>query len=437
MLPALVTPIPGSRSLALAAELSLYECRNTTYLAPDFPVFWERAHGTNVWDVDGNRYLDLTSGFGVAGLGYTPQAIVQAATEQLQTLYHAMGDVHPAAEKVALCRLLSELTFENWGVGTGKTILTNSGAEAIEAALKTAFLATGKPGVLTFEGAYHGLTYGSLTVSGMAEFRDPFEHQLANLRTAIPFPTCDSCSCTSQERATCRTRLGEVIDHQLTSENIGAILTEPIQGRAGVRIPPSWFLPLLREKADAHRILLIIDEIYTGFYRTGSRFACDQDRVIPDLLCLGKALTSGFPLAACVGRAAFMDAWPPSKGEALHTSTFLGNPLGCRMALTALHCMEQDHLSWDLPLKGELIRTGLTQLHLGPVRGRGLLWGLEVANATLAGRFVTEGLSQGLLLLSGGMDHRVITLTPPFLITPEELAWAWEKFAIIGQPALH
>jgi hypothetical protein len=138
MLPELVTEIPGPRSRELAHQLRAYESRNVTYISPHFPVFWQRAAGANVWDVDDNRFLDLTSGFGVASLGFTPAPVVEAAREQLGRLYHAMGDVHPTEEKVALCARLSELTFESWDLGDGKTILTNSGSEAVEAALKTA-----------------------------------------------------------------------------------------------------------------------------------------------------------------------------------------------------------------------------------------------------------------------------------------------------------
>ncbi len=136
MLPELKTAIPGPRSRELAVELRAHESRNVTYVSPGFPVFWERANGVNVWDVDGNRFLDLTSGFGVASLGYTPEKMVAAAMDQIPRLYHAMGDVHPSAEKAALCRRLSQLTFEKWNLGPGKAILTNSGSEAVEAALK-------------------------------------------------------------------------------------------------------------------------------------------------------------------------------------------------------------------------------------------------------------------------------------------------------------
>jgi len=282
MLPELLTSIPGPRSKTLAAELRAHESRNVTYVSPGFPVFWDRAHGVNVWDVDGNRFLDLTSGFGVASLGYTPEPIVHATLDQAARLYHAMGDVHPTAEKVALCRKLSQLTFEKWDLGPGKAILTNSGSEAVEAALKTAFLATKRRGVLAFTGGYHGLGYGALTVTGRSMFRDPFSAQLADFATFLPFPDCQHCpfGATAREPAAClpeclNTFLVQT-ENLLRKGDIGAILVEPVQGRGGEVVPPGWFLPLLRSLASQFGALLIFDEIYTGFHRTGRRFACDR-----------------------------------------------------------------------------------------------------------------------------------------------------------------
>ena len=162
MFPELRTEIPGPRSRELAARLRRVESRNVTLLGERWPVFWEKAEGVNVWDADGNRFLDFTSGFGVAGLGHSSPPVREALADQSRKLLHAMGDVHPAESKVELCEMLSELTFERWGAGRGKVILGNSGSDAIEAALKTAVLHSGKPGVLVFAGAYHGLGYGAL-----------------------------------------------------------------------------------------------------------------------------------------------------------------------------------------------------------------------------------------------------------------------------------
>ena len=442
MLPELVTKIPGPKSRELAKELRAHESRNVTYVSANFPVFWERATGANVWDVDGNRFLDLTSGFGVASLGFTPEPVVRAMQEQAAQLYHAMGDVHPTAEKAELCRKLSQLTFEQWGLGAGKVILTNSGSEAVEAALKTAWLATKRRGVLAFTGSYHGLGYGALTVTGRGLFRDPFAAQLADFATFVPFPDCQHCplGATPREASSCppdclNTFLIRV-ETLLKQGGIGAILVEPVQGRGGEIVPPDWFLPVLRSLADRSGALLIFDEIYTGFYRTGPRFACDRWGVQPDLLCVGKALTSGFPLAACVGRAQVMDeAWPESTGEALHTSTFLGNPLGCRMALESLKLLEAGKWSERVEELGAHLDRGLRELRArskrwGWTRGAGLMRGLEVLDvegrpdAARAGELVEAMLARGIVLLSGGVAQNVLSFTPPFVISEPEIDFA-------------
>jgi len=447
VLPELVTSIPGPRSRELATELRAHESRNITYVSPGFPVFWERAHGANVWDVDGNRFLDLTSGFGVASLGYTPEKVVTAAQDQLTRLYHAMGDVHPSAEKAVLCRRLSQLTFEKWNLGAGKVILTNSGSEAVEAALKTAWMATKKRGVLAFSGSYHGLGYGALTVTGRHLFRNPFSAQLADFATFLPFPDCQHCpfGAIPREPDTCwpdclNTFLRRV-ERILAMGTIGAILVEPVQGRGGEVSPPDWFLPLLRSLADQFGVLLIFDEIYTGFHRTGRRFACDHWDVQPDLICLGKALTSGFPLAACVGTAKVMDdAWPESTGEALHTSTFLGNPLGCRMALASLDLLEAEPWSTRVEALGLRFHAGLrklkeTSLRWGWIRGLGLMRGIEILDAngqpdaTSAGQFVEAMLARGIIVLSGGGEQNVLSFTPPFVISEEEIDFALNQLS--------
>jgi 4-aminobutyrate aminotransferase-like enzyme len=428
MRPELLTPIPGPRSRGLAGRLRAHESRNVTYVSPGFPVFWQRAAGANVWDVDGNRFLDLTSGFGVASLGFTPEAVVAAAREQLGRLYHAMGDVHPTEEKVALCERLSALTFEAWRLGAGKVILSSSGSEAVEAALKTAWLATRRRGVLAFEGGYHGLGYGALTVTGRDLFRDPFAPQLADFATFLPFPDA--------QRPPRREDFARVAESALARGEIGAILVEPVQGRGGEIVPPAWLLPELRRLADRFGAVLIFDEIYTGFHRTGERFACEHGPVRPDLICLGKALTSGFPLAACVGRAELMDrAWPESAGEALHTSTFLGNPLGCRMALESLALLEAEPWSRRVAELGTQLASGLRALQkecpgFGAARGLGLMQGIEVLDAqghpgaARAGALVEAMLARGFILLSGGVNQNVLSFTPPFVITPEEIDFA-------------
>ena len=422
MLPALQTPIPGPRSLEAAARLRRVESRNVTYLDAEFPVFWARAEGVNVWDVDGNRFLDWTSAFGVAGLGHTNPAVRDALIAQAGALLHGMGDVHPTPLKAELCERLSALTFERWGAGGGKVILGNSGFEAVEAALKTALLHSGKPGVIAFQGAYHGLGYGALEVAGTPYFREPFRAQLKEFAALLPFPKGPFADLES---------LRAEIEQTLAAREIGAILVEPIQGRGGEIVPPPGFLPMLRAICDAHHILLLLDEIYTGFNRTGALFACEHSGVIPDVICLGKGLTSGFPLSACVGRAEVMDAWPESMGEALHTSTFLGNPLGCAMALASLEQHAQPELAARVRERGERVKAALQALrapHVVDLRGEGLLIGLELdLDGAATNDLVKCALRDGLILLQSGPAGNVLAFTPPFAISDEEIAFTVGK----------
>ncbi len=416
MLPDLITAVPGPESLRLAGELRRYESRNVTYLAEDWPVFWERAEGANVWDVDGNRFVDLTGAFAVAGLGHGRAEVVEAMTKQAGKLLHGMGDVHPTRLKAELCRTLSEMTFERWGAGVGKTVLSNSGFEAVETALKTALLATGRPKILAFENGYHGLGYGALLGTGFEKFRKPFESQLSDLTTWLPYPAAGD-------------GLDELRGGLAAVENgsIGAVLVEPIQGRGGVVLPPEGFLKALRTWCDEEGALLIVDEIYTGFHRTGSLFACEHDGVVPDLICLGKALSGGFPISACVGKAEVMDAWPESTGEALHTSTFLGHPVGCAMALEALRLHRDVETAQMVEDSGQRLEKLLRELEMpfiSEVRGRGIMWGVELDSGERAMGIVMDLLRAGYLALPGGPEGKVLCFSPPFGIGEEELRGA-------------
>jgi 4-aminobutyrate aminotransferase-like enzyme len=421
MLPDIVTSIPGPKSRELARRLARVESRNVTFANDEWPVFWARASATSVWDVDGNRFLDLTSAFAVTGLGHTNNAVSAALQQQACLLMHAMGDVHPAGLKVELCEKLSAMTFQRWNRGTAKTILCNAGFEAVEAALKTAFLRTGRPKIITFEGAYHGLGYGTLMAGGIKRFREPFTRQLGDLAVSLPYPSTP-----------------HDLDKALASNEIGAILVEPILGRGGKVVPPPDFLPMLREKADASGAALIFDEIYTGLNRTGRLFACEHTGAVPDIICLGKALASGFPLSACVGKADIMDGWPASDGEALHTTTSMGNPLGCRMALAALGQHDDPNLAGKVETAGAAFREALESIdspRRGNVRGLGLMLGLEILddsgkpNGSLAGQLVVQGLKDGLILLADGPDGHVLALAPPFEISTGEIEFVRDWLA--------
>lgn len=410
-----------SRTLDL---LRRYESRNITFIEPDgsWPIVWQRAQGVHVWDDTGRKYLDLTAAFGVAAAGHANPRVVRAAQHQMEQLLHAMGDVHPHQGKAELARELSRITFERWFAGDGKVIFTNSGFEAVEAALKTAHLATGKPRILAFEGGYHGLGYGALNATHRAHFREPFRRQLSEFAEFLPFPSSDA------ELVELEGKLRSLPN----KSSYGAILVEPIQARGGILIPPRRFLSTLERFARAHGMLLILDEIYTGFGRTGRWFACEHSQVVPDVICLGKALTGGFPLSACVGKAAVMDAaWPASNGEAIHTSTFLGHPVGCAMALANIREIDRRDLPVVAAKKGkwlaaELKKIRSPQLNLS-VRGIGLMAGLEIRRkddtpaTNISLRLIKALLKRGFIFLPEGQHSNVISFTPPLTISEAQL----------------
>jgi 4-aminobutyrate aminotransferase / (S)-3-amino-2-methylpropionate transaminase / 5-aminovalerate transaminase len=439
LLPRIVAPPPGPRSRALAAELASVESRNVTYLGEDFPVFWEEARGANVRDVDGNVYVDLTSAFAVASAGHAHPAVVAAVRAQAGRLIHGMGDVHPPRVKVELLRALLEVA----PAGMARGILASSGAEAVEAALKTAALASGRPGVLAFEGGYHGLTYGGLAVTSRSDFRAPFRAQLPSFGSLAPYPdpfrpppgaTADDVAAHSLDA------VARALD---ADPEIGAVLAEPVQGRGGDVVPPEGWLRGVRELCDRRGVLLVLDEVYTGFGRTGRWFACQHEGVLPDLMVVGKALGGGLPFAACLGTEAAMDAWPPSDGEAIHTSTFLGNPLACAAALASLRVLREEELVERAAEQGarllEELRGALAgRPGVGEVRGRGMMIGVELVRPGAArepdpeavGRVVVEALRRGWLLLGGGVRRNVLSLSPPFVLTGEQRAGA---VAMLGE----
>ena len=417
------------------ALLRQYESRNVTFTEPDgsWPIVWERASGVHVWDANGKKYLDLTAAFGVAAAGHANPNVVKAGQKQMAKLLHAMGDVHPHALKAQLARELSQLTFERWTKKskrkTGKVIFSNSGFEAVESALKTALLATKKNGVIAFEGGYHGLGYGALNATHREHFRQPFRSQLRAFGHFAKFPSQES------DLKSLELSLQKIFRR----EKIGAILVEPIQARGGINIPPPKFLPLLRKLCDEFGALLILDEIYTGFGRTGKWFACEHSGVIPDLICLGKALTGGFPLSACVGRADLMDvAWPASNGEAIHTSTFLGHPVGCAMALAQIAEIKKLKLSERSAELGEFLLAELQPVQSKisnfkfqmQVRGLGLMVGVELTLSNgkpateVALSVIKKLLHRGCIFLPEGEHANVISFTPPLTISKAQLAKA-------------
>ena len=396
--PQIRSAVPGPISQSWVDRLAVRECPAITARrarraqalgsAQDDPIVWAKAQGCTVTDVDGNRFMDLTAGFGVASVGHAHPAVVEAAKAQLDTLVHVMGDAYPETQRVRLLERLADLT------GLDRTILGSSGSDAVEAALKTARMATGRDGIVAFEAGYHGLSYGALQATGylQEQFRAPFAGQLGDHVQHAPWG-------------------GQIPD----LSGIGAVIVEPIQGRGGVRVPPAGWLKALQQAAHAAGALFILDEIYTGFGRTGPWFAFQGLDLSPDLVCLGKGMAGGFPISACIGTAAAMDSWGASSGMALHTQTFLGNPVGCAMALACLDVL--DTVVPEVRAKGEWLTQSLEQRGY-TVQGRGLLLGIAMDRALQTSR---DLLQLGFIALPAGEQAEVLALTPPLNITQDQL----------------
>jgi 4-aminobutyrate aminotransferase-like enzyme len=294
-LPDIITEIPGPRSRRMAARLRAVESPDATAFSDDFPVVWSEARACNVWDVDGNRYLDLVAGFGAAALGHAHHAVVDAVSRQAARLLHGMGDVHPTEIRLKLSERIESIAPTP---GPWKAIYGLNGSDAVEAALKTAALATERPGVIAFDGGYHGLSLGALAVTSGEKFREGFDGLLPPHAVTFPYPGFLDES--AEEARLLLKEIQEFLDTE-RGQTIGAVIVEPLAGRGGVVTPPKNFLPGLRKLCDRNKLILIFDEIFTGVGRTGRWFACEHESVAPDLLLIGKALGGGAPISVCLG----------------------------------------------------------------------------------------------------------------------------------------
>ncbi len=394
-----MTP-PGPRSRELSRRIAEAEAPgiNTLSSAPDaVSLFWDEAEGAHVRDVDGNLYIDLTSGFGVAAVGHRHPRVVEAVRAQAGRLLHGLGDVHGHPLRVELAERLVRLA----PVDEPQVFFSISGSEAVEIAVKTAVAATGRPGIVAFEPSYHGMTMGSLAMTSRPGFREPFAAHLHGHVRRFPY--------------------GSRVD----LEDVAAVLVEPIVGREGVILPPPGWLPELARLCREHGALLIADEVFTGFGRTGRLFAVEHEGVRPDLLCCGKALGGGMPIAAVLGRRSLFRCWE-TEGEALHTATFVANPVACAAALATLDVIEGEDLPARAARMGEWVGERLAKWPGVAIRGRGLLWGVELRSAEVAKRWTAAALARGIILLAGGPEGRVAQIVPPLNIEEEMLETALE-----------
>jgi len=360
----------------------------------------DRAEGPWIVDPEGRRYLDLLSGIGVANLGHTHPEVVAAVEAQNRRHHHVMVYGEYVQEHQAL--YAQELAAVAPG-DLDRVYFVNSGAEAVEGALKTARKATGRPAFVTCSGAYHGDTFGSLSVGGNAVYQSPFEPLLGPVRR-IPF--------------------GEVEGLEAVDETVAAVIVEPVQGEGGVRIPPPEFLPALAARCRDVGSLLILDEVMTGFGRTGRVFAAEHTGTVPDLLVLAKALGGGYPLGAFVGRSALLDTLAHDPPLA-HVTTFGGHPVSCAAGRAALEVLLREDLAGRAARVGGRFRDRLEELlvPLGgvrDVRGLGLFLGVELDGAATA-RAMTEACRERGLLLGWTLHHdHILRLAPP-LTTGEDV----------------
>jgi 4-aminobutyrate aminotransferase / (S)-3-amino-2-methylpropionate transaminase / 5-aminovalerate transaminase len=413
VIPQVVTAIPGPESRRLSAEIASLECpafderragRAQTSGEEQGPIVYARGVGSTLVDVDGNTFVDLTAGFGALALGHCPPRLTEALHEQQATLGLALGDVYGSTVKAQAMAAIAAL-FPSRKM---RVMLGTSGADAVTAALKTAMLATNKPGVLAFEGGYHGLSHGPLASCGLASsFRQPFQASLNQHSVFCKYPVADVevAGILAQVR------------QKLAAEAIGAVLVEPILGRGGCLVPPSAFLPELRQVASEAGALLIVDEVWTGLGRAGAWVQPISHEA--DLVCFGKALGAGVPVSACVGTETVMQAWSRHGGSAIHTATHFGSPLASRAVLVSLEEIKIRHLDVEARRKGEELRVALAS-HV-PVTGVGLMLGLHLPNAAEALAVARRLLRRGYIVLTGGVFGNVITLTPALTIESELL----------------
>lgn len=439
LLPSLVTPLPGPK----AAEIIE---RDSAVLSPSYtrcyPLVMKRGEGAIVEDVDGNRFLDFNAGIAVVASGHSHPRVVAAIQKQAADFLHMSGTDFYYESMVQLAEKLAALAP---GGLKRRVYFGNSGAEAVEAALKMARYHSGRDKFIAFLGAFHGRTMGALSLTGskVAQRRGfgpmlPVQH--------IPYAYCYRCAY-GKEPSTCNVECVKVIENTLfktilPAEEVAAIIVEPIQGEGGYLVPPAKFHEELRLVADKHGILLIHDEVQSGMGRTGKMFASEHFGVSPDIVTLAKGIASGLPLAATVAKAEVMN-WPPGA----HASTFGGNPVSIASALTTIELLEESLIENAATL-GSYMLSRMAQWParfpcVGDVRGRGLMIGFELVRdqATkerapeLRDRLEQMAFERGLLVLGCGQNS--IRLCPPLVITKDQADFALDTLEECMQALQH
>jgi 4-aminobutyrate aminotransferase/(S)-3-amino-2-methylpropionate transaminase len=421
----LVTEVPGPRSRELTARRA---SAVSSAVGSVLPVFVERAGGGVVVDVDGNSLIDMGSGIAVVSVGNAAPAVVAAVQQQVAAFTHTCFMVTPYEGYVEVCEELARITP---GDHAKKSALFNSGAEAVENAVKVARHATGRSAVVVFDHAYHGRT--NLTMALTAK-NMPYKHGFGPFATEVhrvpmSYPFRDQPGITGAQAAA---RAIEIIETQVGATNVAAVLIEPIQGEGGFVVPAEGFLPAIADWCRGSGALFVADEIQTGLCRTGDWFACEAEGVVPDLVTTAKGIAGGLPLSGLTGRAELMDA--------VHTGglggTYGGNPVACAAALATIRTMREQDLAQAargieatmLPrLRALQERTGV----IGDVRGRGAMLAVEIVrpgttepDAALTGRIARACHAQGVIVLTAGTFSNVLRFLPPLVIGQDLLTEA-------------
>ncbi|WP_026549017.1 4-aminobutyrate--2-oxoglutarate transaminase [Arthrobacter sp. Br18] len=421
----IVGEFPGPRSAQLAARRAAVVAKG---VASSVPVYAADADGGIVRDVDGNSFIDLGAGIAVTSVGASDPAVVNAVREQVGHFAHTCFMVTPYEGYIAVAEQLAELTpgdFEK------RTVLFNSGAEAVENAVKVARLATGRNAVVAFDHAYHGRTNLTMALTAKAmPYKagpdggfGPFASEIYRVPMSYPFRE-ENPSITGAEAAQ---RAITMIEKQIGSESVAAIIIEPVQGEGGFIVPAEGFLPALAEWAKAHGVVFIADEVQSGFCRTGEWFAVNHEGVVPDIITMAKGIAGGMPLSAITGRADLLDA--------VHAGglggTFGGNPVACAAALAAIGTMKELDLAGRARHIESVVTERFTALQaelgersiIGELRGRGAMLAMEFVvpgtrtpNPEATKAVAAQCLREGVIILTCGTYGNVIRLLPPLVI---------------------
>jgi 4-aminobutyrate aminotransferase/(S)-3-amino-2-methylpropionate transaminase len=421
------TPIPGPRSQVLMRRRAAAVVRAASHATP---VFVAKAEGAVIEDVDGNRLIDFAGGIGCLNAGHRAPAVVEAVRRQLDRFLHTSFNVLPYESYITVCEKLNALVPIN---GPKKTLLVNTGAEAVENAIKIARSFTKRPAIISFEDAFHGRTYMAMAATSKTHpYKAGFEPFPGDVYR-IPYAYCYRCSYSMKYPSCdvyCARHIEDTFKRVVAAESVAAVIVEPILGEGGFVTPPAEFYPTLSAICRKYGILLIADEVQTGFARTGAMFACEQLGLDPDLVTMAKSLTGGLPMAAVTGRADIMDT--PDVGQL--GGTFSGNPAACEAALAVLEIIEKENLCARANLLGERFRKRASKWQaqwelIGDVRGLGAMQALELVRSR-AGREPadeeTKQVSQycyehGLVLITAGSYGNVIRLLMPLVVSDAQM----------------